>query len=287
MVQQPHFLLETKWLSTSSAVLLGLVITLFTATNGMAQWATSGNDISNTNTGKVAVGTTSPSRKFQVSGDAVRFERSGQSIEVNPNYALGNTHAAIAILENVPLRFILYDNVTSLMVMHLDTTGNVGIGTTTPSTRLHVVGDVTVTGNIAAKYQDVAEWVPARRPMPAGTVMVLDTERSNQVMASSSAYDTRVAGVISETPGILLGEAGEGKTKVASTGRVKVRVDATQKPIRVGDLLVTSDSQGMAMRSEPLDLGGIPIHRPGTIIGKALEPMTDGEGEILILLTLQ
>jgi len=29
------------------------------------------------------------------------------------------------------------------------------------------------------------------------------------------------------------------------------------------------------------------MHRPGTIIGKALEPLRSGKGEILMLLTLQ
>ncbi len=41
------------------------------------------------------------------------------------------------------------------------------------------------------------------------------------------------------------------------------------------------------MFSEPVDLGGIRMHRPGTIIGKALEPLAGGEGEILVLLSLQ
>lgn len=147
--------------------------------------------------------------------------------------------------------------------------------------------NLTVAGNLAAKYQDVAEWVPARRKLAAGTVVVLDTEQSNQVTASTHAYDTKVAGVVSARPGLVLGEAGENKAMVATTGRVKVKVDATRAPIKVGDLLVTSEKEGLAMKSEPLDLGGTPIHRPGTLIGKALEPLEKGTGEILVLLSLQ
>jgi hypothetical protein len=165
--------------------------------------------------------------------------------------------------------------------------GNVGIGTTAPATKLHVVGDVTVTGNISAKYQDVAEWVPTLQALPAGTVVVLDITRDNHVAASTKSYDTRVAGVVSAHPGLSLGEAGEGKALVATTGRVKVKVDATRGAIHVGDLLVTSDMPGVAMLSQPLDLGGVAIHRPGTLIGKALESLDKGTGEILVLLSLQ
>ena len=41
------------------------------------------------------------------------------------------------------------------------------------------------------------------------------------------------------------------------------------------------------MRSEPVNMGGNALHRPGTLIGKALEPLSAGQGEILVLLTLQ
>jgi hypothetical protein len=80
---------------------------------------------------------------------------------------------------------------------------------------------------------------------------------------------------------------GDSKVQIATTGRDRVKVDATRGPIQVGDLLVTSDVAGTAMKSAPLDLGGVSIHRPGTIIGKALQPLASGTGEILVLLSLQ
>src|SRR5258708_12518423 len=91
-------------------------------------------------------------------------------------------------------------------------------------------GNLTVSGNIAAKYQDVAEWVPASGQLPAGTVVVLDTTKSNQVISSTQSYDTRVAGVISEQPGIALGESGTAKLLVATTGRVFVKFNASNVP---------------------------------------------------------
>jgi hypothetical protein len=177
--------------------------------------------------------------------------------------------------------------------MRIDSYGNVGIGTVPTSYRLdvngntNVTGNMNVTGNINAKYQDVAEWVESSQALAAGTVVVLDQTKSNQVIASSQAYDTRVAGVISLQPGIALGENGAGKVLVATTGRVRIKVDASRESIHVGDLLVTSDVAGVAMKSQPLDVGGVQIHRPGTLIGKALEPLEKGSGTILVLLSLQ
>jgi hypothetical protein len=183
--------------------------------------------------------------------------------------------------------------------MRIASNGTVAIGCPYPCpglasspNRLEVTGNAAVSGAITAgvihaTYQDVAEWVSTPEAIAAGTVVVVGEDGDNTVAASTHAYDTSVAGVVSANPGLLLGVASASKAKIATTGRVRVRVDATKSPIRKGDLLVTSDRPGMAMKSEPLDLGGVKIHRPGTLIGKALEPLAGGEGEILVLLSLQ
>lgn len=186
-------------------------------------------------------------------------------------------------LANGPIQ--IYTN--SVERMRIDAGGNVGIGTTNPQNKLHVAGSITVDGNVNAKYQDVAEWVMSTDKLGAGTVVVLDPSNSNHVVASTQSYDTRVAGVVSSQPGITLGEKTESKVLVATVGRVRVKVDATRAPIQIGDLLVTSDNSGVAMKSEPVNLSGIQLHRPGTLIGKALEPLAKGQGEILVLLSLQ
>lgn len=191
-------------------------------------------------------------------------------------------------------------NITWISALSVDNSGSVGINKASPnaSYKLDVNGDTNVTGNlnatgtitggnIQAKYQDVAEWVPSSEQITSGTVVVLDTTKSNQVISSSEAYDTRVAGVVSEQPGIALGESGAGKVLVATTGRVLVKVDASQGPIHIGDLLVTSDVPGVAMKSEPVKVGKRMMHLPGTLIGKALEPLEKGSGKILVLLSLQ
>lgn len=158
--------------------------------------------------------------------------------------------------------------------------------TITGAGNLHAAG--TISGlNVVATYQDVAEWVPSTTDLAPGTVVVLNTEKNNEVMMSGTAYDTAVAGVVSAQPGLILGVAGAAKEMVATTGRVKVRVDATAAPIAVGDLLVTSSKPGMAMKSQPIKMQGRTFHQPGTIIGKALEPLKAGEGEILVLLSMQ
>jgi len=271
-----------------------------------AQWTTpdASQNINNTNTGNVGIGTTTPTNlsKLHVHSTGIltrilsettsptgyaelAVKGSGRTYVVGVGGGTENTYS-------VANKFFLFDADADAMRLAVDSSGNVGIGTTNPQFKLDVAGNInssaTITGNnIVAKYQDVAEWVPASRSLPVGTVVTLDPTKSNHVEASSQAYDTRVAGVTSAQPGITLGEKSDTKVLVATTGRVLVNVDATNGPIQIGDLLVTSDREGFAMKSAPVEIGGARIHRPGTLIGKALEPLAGGTGKILVLLSLQ
>jgi hypothetical protein len=244
------------------------------------------------NGGNVGVGTTNPSGTLHL------YNGSTASLLILDGTATGSPYISFR-QANAEAAYIQYtDNGASTDYLrynapiHYFSTGNVGIGTANPLYKLDVNGAInsngTITGNnIVAKYQDVAEWVPVSGKLPAGTVVILDSTKSNHVTSSTASYDTRVAGVVSDQPGIALGEKGENKALVATTGRVRVRVDASKNPIHIGDLLVTSDTPGEAMKSKPVNLGGVQIHRPGTLIGKALEPLEKGTGEILVLLSLQ
>jgi hypothetical protein len=247
-----------------------------------------------TNLGNVGVGTKTPNSLFTVAGASglTRMavgRNTGSDLDgrVLVSYdTTGNTGSINAYAVNA---YRALDVDGSMVNLNKTSGGQVVIGSGAPNAtdKLTVNGDVTVTGNISAKYQDVAEWVPATLPMSAGTVVVVSADARNTVAPSDRRYDTRVAGVVSTHPGLILGEAAASKERIATTGRVVVRVTAKGGAIHSGDLLVTSDQPGVAMRSEPIDVAGVKIHRPGTLIGKALEPLDEGEGTILVLLSLQ
>jgi hypothetical protein len=128
---------------------------------------------------------------------------------------------------------------------------------------------------------DVAEWVTVAEAAEPGTVLELDTAHPGWYRPSEESCSGLVAGVVSSEPGVVLGgtEFTPGKALLAITGIVPVKVTNEGGPIQLGDLLVSSSTCGYAMRWA----GDGPC--PCSLVGKALEPMTDECGVISVLLT--
>ena len=118
-----------------------------------------------------------------------------------------------------------------------------------------------------------------------GTVMVLGNEGC--LFESNCAYDKRVAGVVSGAgsyrPAIILDKSrtSGNRQPIALIGKVFCKVDAQFGAIDVGDLLTTSPTPGHAMKTTD------PLKAFGAVIGKALRPLSDGQGMIPILIALQ
>jgi hypothetical protein len=125
-------------------------------------------------------------------------------------------------------------------------------------------------------------------PVEPGLVVCIDPEHPGRLRPSHQAYDSTVVGVVSGAGGVstgmLMGQAGsiaDGQHPIALTGRVYCRATATGGAIKPGDLLTTSDEPGRAMKA----CDG--SRTAGAVIGKAMTALPDGEGLVLVLVSLQ
>jgi hypothetical protein len=254
-------------------------------------------------TGRIGIGARAPLATLDVRGHAcfqgaVSLNKAGVSgVESDPRAALtfGATDSSSAFLlgtsdanattANASLGVYSYEFKDFLQ--YWAPNGNIGIGTATPETKLHVNGDVTVSGDILLAGADCAEHfdVTTNALLEPGTVVVID--ESGALGESQEPYDRKVAGVISGAgsyrPALLLDSqtAAEGRVPVALVGKVFCKVDATKSPVEFGDLLTTASRPGHAMKAAD------PTKAFGAVIGKALKSLPDGVALIPILVSLQ
>jgi len=238
--------------------------------------------------GNVGVGTLTPQNKLDVRGGRLRLNTDGGAGGVIVSEYAGTTRITSAAgagggtiaIGREPV--LVHGQPAGNYSVEIWSGNNGSVPTVVASAgNVYMPGSLQVDGNIAAKYQDVAEWVDATEPLEQGTVVTIDPHGTNRVSASARSYDTGIAGAVSAKPGLILGEPGAGRALVAQSGRVRIKADAAFGAIRPGDLLVTSPTKGHAMRPKGSKV------RPGAVIGKALEALPSGRGEILALLTLQ
>ena len=117
----------------------------------------------------------------------------------------------------------------------------------------------------------------------------IDAQKPGELVLSTRAYDRAVAGVVSGAggvkPGMLMAQSGtkaDGKHPVALTGRVYCYLDADAGgAIQPGDLITTSPTPGHGMKVTD------PARAQGAIIGKAMSSLSQGQGLVLVLVSLQ
>jgi hypothetical protein len=114
--------------------------------------------------------------------------------------------------------------------------------------------------------------LPASGAIEAGEVLALDPAQPGAVKRADRASDPNLVGVAAQA-------GADGMVEVSFATILEVRVDAGYGAIALGDLLTTSPTPGAAMRA--------PAATPGTILGKALEPLDSGTKTIRVVLMLR
>jgi hypothetical protein len=252
------------------------------------------------NSGYVGIGTNNPQAPLHVAGGAwIDLNSSGGGklvIGNNPNdnkiYLEGWGRDGTINPEEMLITGLFPYSLPRLTFLADTTyvTGNVGIGTSTPAAKLDVAGlvkanSVQIAGADFSEKFEVRETKGRGEP---GMVVAIDPKNPGQLVLSSTAYNRRVAGILSGAgginPGMLMGQPGtlaDGDQPVALSGRVYVWADASNGPIVPGDLLTTSNKAGHAMK--------VTDYRKaqGATIGKAMTELREGRGLVLTLVTLQ
>lgn len=291
--------------------------------------------------GKVGIGTNSPANKLTVFASGYGFEQTDGTVRLGTYTAASHDAGFIGTQSNHKLHLEVNGNPK----LTIATNGNVGIGTSTPGSKLEIAGQDalrlvgfqplltlydTNAGNAGARIQNVAgeinffpgsyvsggstqsyvkinntgnisfssctirggadlaePFAMSHAGVEPGTVVVIDAAHPGKLRASTHAYDKKVAGIVSGANGIQPGismiqedklEAGE---NVALSGRVYVKADTSAGSIEPGDLLTTSSTAGRAMKAADH------AQAQGAIIGKAMTPLTNGDGMVLVLVSLQ
>ncbi len=184
----------------------------------------------------------------------------------------------------LPSYYLDYNNFTNTPtnIMFSNTNNSVSGNITPASDNLYTLGSAADKWSNIHSYRQnfslsgAAERFQADAAYDDGTVVIFGG--TNEVTTTTTQDDTRIAGVVSSTPAILMNcDAGTQTThpSVVTSGRTLCKVFGT---VNKGDYLVTSTNAGHAIASATPTFG--------TVIGRALEANVSGFGTIAIAVSL-
>ena len=245
-----------------------------TANNGTAAWGVFG-----TSTAGIGV------RGASSSGVGVWALGAGAGMGAPALYANSSNASGIAVLgqsNSSDTTIVAWNQGTGDAFRSLNQAGYVAFRVLNTGQVVAPVVQITGGADLAEKFAVHSEDV-----IEPGTLMVIDEDNPGQLKVSTTAYDTKVAGVVSGAggvnPGLTLHQQGvmQGDTLVAIAGRVYVRAEAFSGPIKPGDLLTSSSIPGHAMKATERE------RALGALIGKAMSSLDKGQGLVLVLVSLQ
>jgi hypothetical protein len=239
----------------------------------------------------VGIGTTSPVENFEIysnGSDVAQLihEDAGTHVaKLRLRRGTGDAELSLGGILSLETKdgqsIKLQSNLANNALYMQGSSGNIGIGTGSPTAKLHVVGNTIISGTLSTQTgSDFAEEFVVSDYIEPASVVVMGDLGYKSVKESSVAYDSSVVGVVSDNPSIVAGKVdSDNKAIVAMVGVVSVKVVDDGGEISKGDLLTSSSVSGYAMKADK--------YVGGTIIGKALEDFTGEKGVVKVLVNLQ
>jgi len=165
--------------------------------SGASQWTTNSSNIYY-NSGNVGIGTTNPQKPLQVGG-TIRGEIKLVGIDGSPPDVILNNTATTGGHEYIlysggasPGNFDIYDLTESSYRLSINSSGNVGIGTTTPAYELDVVGDVNITGDFKVNGTNISGTLAIGDSYQGGIIFWLDATGQHGLIAATADQSTGV-----------------------------------------------------------------------------------------------